>query len=316
MSKLNDIFKLLMSLHREYSAMLSEEEQMENDDWFDFVEEEVFAFKRKINLWLKNVEEDQKLCARSERSHSKRSFKKIVKSNMIKTSGSSSRSPGSKTRTLEENAKLAELEAEEAFLVRTQMADSEEEMLKIQQMVAKTRAKIKIFEESEVDNKFLHHNKQKFVVSSQDIHRTSTGISHHQRREPTMKHQSNVANNIQSKGQDFTEILCKLVKHKSAPYVDLDAVGGNLLEYHYFMMLFHEIVEKRVDNPRGKLTRLINYTKGDAKEMIKHCAQQPPAEALRNTKALLGRKYGSPYKIMTMYKKRNQGLATSQEWRC
>ena len=303
MSKLNDIFKLLMSLHREYSAMLSEEEQMENDDWFDFVEEEVFAFKRKINLWLKNVEEDQKLCARSERSHSKRSFKKIVKSNMIKTSGSSSRSPGSKTRTLEENAKLAELEAEEAFLVRTQMADSEEEMLKIQQMVAKTRAKMKIFEESEVDNKFLHHNKQNFVASSQDIHRTSTGISHHQRREPTMKHQSNVANNIQSKGQDFTEILCKLVKHKSAPYVDLDAVGGNLLEYHYFMMLFHEIVEKRVDNPRGKLTRLIKYTKGDAKEMIKHCVQQPPGERFRNAKALLERKYGNPYKIMTMYKK-------------
>ena len=292
-----------MSLHRENGVMLREEEEMENNDWFDFFDEEVFTFKRKINLWLKNVEEDQRLCARSERSHSKRSFQKSVKSNMIKTLGISSRSSGSKTRALEENAKLAELEAKKAFLVRKQMADSEEEMLKIQQMVAKTRAKTKIFEESEVDNKFLHHNKQKFVVSSQDIHRTSTGISHHQRREPTMKHQSNVANNIQSKGQDFTEILCKLVKHKSAPYVDLDAVGGNLLEYHYFMMLFHEIVEKRVDNPRGKLTRLIKYTKGDAKEMIKHCVQQPPGERFRNAKALLERKYGNPYKIMTMYKK-------------
>ena len=302
MSKLN-MYKLLMSLHREYGVMLREEEEMENNDWFDFFDEEVFTFKRKINLWLKNVEEDQRLCARSERSHSKRSFQKSVKSNMIKTLGTSSRSSGSKTRALEENAKLAELEAKKAFLVRKQMADSEEEMLKIQQMVAKTRAKTKIFEESEVDNKFLHHNKQKFVTSSQDIHRTSTGISHHQRREPTMKHQSNVANNIQSKGQDFTEILCKLVKHKSAPYVDLDAVGGNLLEYHYFMMLFHEIVEKRVDNPRGKLTRLIKYTKGDAKEMIKHCVQQPPGERFRNAKALLERKYGNPYKIMTMYKK-------------
>ena len=59
LSKLNDIFKLLMSLHREYGAMLSEEEQMENGDWFDLVDEEVFAFKRKINLWLKNVTEDQ-----------------------------------------------------------------------------------------------------------------------------------------------------------------------------------------------------------------------------------------------------------------
>ena len=40
MSQLNDMF----------GAMLSEEEQMENDDWFDFVDEEVFTFKSKINL--------------------------------------------------------------------------------------------------------------------------------------------------------------------------------------------------------------------------------------------------------------------------
>ena len=91
MSQLNDTFKLLMSLHREHGSMLSEEEQMETGDWFDLVDEEVFAFKRKINLWLNKVEEDQRSCARSEGSHSKGSPKKSVKSNMTKTSGSSSR---------------------------------------------------------------------------------------------------------------------------------------------------------------------------------------------------------------------------------
>ena len=30
-------------------------------------------------------------------------------------------------------------------------------------MDAKNRERTKIFEESEVDNKFLHHNKQKFI---------------------------------------------------------------------------------------------------------------------------------------------------------
>ena len=85
MLQLNDMFKLLMSLHMEYGAIVSEEDQMENDEWFDLVDEEVFAFKRKINLWLKNVEEDQ----RSERTHFKGSSKKSVKSNMTKTSGSS-----------------------------------------------------------------------------------------------------------------------------------------------------------------------------------------------------------------------------------
>ena len=60
MSQLNDMFKLLISLHREYGVMLSEKEQKENDDSFDLVDEEVFTFKRKINLWLKKIEEDQR----------------------------------------------------------------------------------------------------------------------------------------------------------------------------------------------------------------------------------------------------------------
>ena len=45
-----NMFKLLMSMHREYSVTLSKEQQMENKDWFDLNDEEVFAFKRKINL--------------------------------------------------------------------------------------------------------------------------------------------------------------------------------------------------------------------------------------------------------------------------
>ena len=40
---------------------------MENGDWFDLVDEEVFAFKRKINLWLKNVTEDQISCVISKK---------------------------------------------------------------------------------------------------------------------------------------------------------------------------------------------------------------------------------------------------------
>ena len=148
-----------MSLHKEYGAMLSEEEQVENDNWFDLVDEEVFAFQRKINFWLKKFKKDQRSYARSEESHSKGSSKKSVKSKMTKTSSSSSRSSGSKARALEEKAKFAELEAEKAFLVRRQMANNEAEKLKIQQMVAKARARTKIFEEPEIDNKFLHHDK-------------------------------------------------------------------------------------------------------------------------------------------------------------
>ena len=62
---------------------------------------------------------------------------------MTKTSGSSSRSSGLKTRALKKKAKLAELEAEKAFLVRREITDN------------RARARTKIFEESELDIKFI-----------------------------------------------------------------------------------------------------------------------------------------------------------------
>ena len=37
--------------------------------------------------------------------------------------------------------------------------------------------------------------------------------------------------------------------------------------------------------------------------MIKHSAQQTPAQGFKNAKALLEKKYGNPYNIMTMHRK-------------
>ena len=99
----------------------------------------------------------------------------------------------------------------------------------------------------------------------------------------------------------IAEAICSLVKQQSAADVDLDVFDDNPLEYNYFMSLFHELVEKRIDDPQGRLTRLIKYTKGDAKEMIKHCVQQHPTVGYKNAKDLLRQKYGNPYSIMGMY---------------
>ena len=92
------------------------------------------------------------------------------------------------------------------------------------------------------------------------------------------------------------------MKQQSAPDVDLDVFDGNHLEYHYFMTLFRELVEKRSEDPRGRLTRLIKYTKGDLKEMIKHCVQPTAADGYDNAKKLLQQNYRNPYIIMSMYR--------------
>ena len=102
---------------------------------------------------------------------------------------------------------------------------------------------------------------------------------------------------------DITSMLCNLLKQQSVPDVDLDVFDGNPLEYHNFMTLFHELEEKRIDNPRGRLTRLIRYTKGDPKDMIQHCMEQPTSVGYKNAKKTLDQKYGNPYNIMGVYRK-------------
>ena len=102
---------------------------------------------------------------------------------------------------------------------------------------------------------------------------------------------------------DITSMLCNLLKQQSAPDVGLDVSDGNPLQYHNFMTLFHELVEKQIDDPRSRLTRLIRYTKGDPKDMIQHCVPQPPSIGYKNAKKILDQKYGNPYNIMGVYRK-------------
>ena len=68
-------------------------------------------------------------------------------------------------------------------------------------------------------------------------------------------------------------MLCKLLKVQSAPDVDMECFDVNVLEYHYFMALFREVVESKIEDSRGRLTRLIKYTVGDARDLIKHYIQ-------------------------------------------
>ena len=73
------------------------------------------------------------------------------------------------------------------------------------------------------------------------------------------------------------------------------------------MTLFKEVVESKIDDPKGRLTRLIKYTTGDAKELIKHYVQLPSNEGFKNAKYLLERVYGNPHKILVSYRREING---------
>ena len=99
------------------------------------------------------------------------------------------------------------------------------------------------------------------------------------------------------------DMLGKLLNVQSAPDVDMKCFDGNVLEYHYFMALFREVVESKIEDPRGRLTRLIKYTVGDARDLIKHCIQLPSNEGFTHAKYLLEKMYGNPHRILASCRK-------------
>ena len=65
------------------------------------------------------------------------------------------------------------------------------------------------------------------------------------------------------------------------------------MDFPYFMAVFNETVEKKVDDPVGKLTWLIRYITGD--ESNKKNGIQLPAEiGFETAIQLLTERYGDP----------------------
>ena len=100
---------------------------------------------------------------------------------------------------------------------------------------------------------------------------------------------------------DMVTMMSKLLRQQAD--VDIDIFTSDPVDYNYFIAVFDEVVEKKIDDPRGRLTRLTKYTDGQPKEMIKHCIQQPAAVGYKNARSLLEEKYGNPHQILAAYHK-------------
>ena len=69
-----------------------------------------------------------------------------------------------------------------------------------------------------------------------------------------MRRQQDTKDLITGPQNIITEMLCKLVKEQSALQVHSEPFDENPLEYTYFMSIFRESVEKKIEDPKGRLT--------------------------------------------------------------
>ena len=113
MGQFNDTINLFMSAHEEYQSLLTDEEEAADSERYDQFDE-VFSFKHKMIMWLKEAElNNEGVKSRiSSKSESSRSWK----SGSSKSSYKSGNSRGSKVSmeeiAIEQNIRLAEVIAE------------------------------------------------------------------------------------------------------------------------------------------------------------------------------------------------------------
>ena len=65
--------------------------------------------------------------------------------------------------------------------------------------------------------------------------------------------------------------------------------------------MFREAVEKRIKDPQGKLTRLINLTSGEAKELVKPFIHDRLECGFENAMRVLEKQCGNPHKLLASY---------------
>ena len=57
MLQIDDMFKQLIDVHKEYNSLLPLEAQEDDKKWFDDTDADMLVFKRKIHNWVREAEQ-------------------------------------------------------------------------------------------------------------------------------------------------------------------------------------------------------------------------------------------------------------------
>ena len=179
------------------------------------------------------------------------------------------------------------LSVEEARVISESIADEDSKVFQLKAQAAKFIAEAK----SEV---------------SADEHQThKAAVRKNENEDEDKDHGTeNVTTELGVEGPNLlklNELMIKTLKLQSAPKVEIEPFSGDPLEYSYFMENFKDVVENLIDNPKQRLVRLLKYTQGDAKELIKHCVHEDQENCYKEALRLLEKDYGDPLRMACAY---------------
>ena len=104
-------------------------------------------------------------------------------------------------------------------------------------------------------------------------------------------------------------MICKFYQQKGSPEFEVDKFSSNHLKYQYFSTLFKEVIERKIKDYVGRLTRLVKFADGKVKALIKHCTHLIPDIGYDTTITLLNKRYGNSHSLLSFYRKNIKLLA-------
>ena len=97
--------------------------------------------------------------------------------------------------------------------------------------------------------------------------------------------------------QAFQSMASTIRQGFTLPKPELSPFNGNPLEFWSFMRSFENNIEKNTQDECERLTFLLQYCTGAAKNAIKSCVTMDPAIGYKTARKLLKDRFGHPFKI-------------------
>ena len=137
----DDLLRLFLDTHYQYHSKLEDSQEIEDGNWFDKVDQNIFTFKHFVHNYIQDNEEN-----RSRKSSKSSESKKSSVSSGSRSSGSST---SIKEQAIKEKMRLADLMAEASYMKQKKLQEFIVEELKIKMEIEQAKARAKIMEEEE-----------------------------------------------------------------------------------------------------------------------------------------------------------------------
>ena len=338
-ANMDKLFFDLSDINQRHEDLLPPESKAEALAWIRSVEDAHFETKALVCDWLKSHEEED---ARSRRSRSSRSSRSSASSYRSWRSHRSSKSNASahsvenlaslagykaQKQSLAQSFG-ARVDAEIATLREKRHREYEAKMMDLQHRIKISEAKQAVYDSQLLQDQApvkLEHGKgyreddtrsqlpgrmnplaSNFVPVPPNFIPTPSKNRLEDWLEFGHKNSESSRGTPKDAEKDQADVLVNTVESmlriQNLPAVQLDVFGGNPMDYAYFRAAFTETIKGVPVDERSKLTRLVQYTSGEAKELIKGFVHDG-TNGYMKAMALLDKEYGDPRVICSAYMK-------------